>query len=98
MSDAIQVALIALVGQIIIALVSNSGLLAKLDKQSEVADTKMHGEIDVVKNEMSTLRQEVQKHNNLVERTFKLEERVSVTEEKIKVANKRIDDLERNQP
>lgn len=97
MSDAIQVALIALVGQIIIALVSNSGLLAKLDKQSEVADTKMHGEIDVVKNEMSTLRQEVQKHNNLVERTFKLEERVSVTEEKIKVANKRIDDLERNQ-
>lgn len=97
MSDAIQVALIALVGQIIIALVSNSGLLAKLDKQSEVADTKIHGEIDVVKNEMSTLRQEVQKHNNLVERTFKLEERVSVTEEKIKVANKRIDDLERNQ-
>lgn len=97
MSDAIQVALIALVGQIIIALVSNSGLLAKLDKQSEVADTKIHGEIDVIKNEVSTLRQEVQKHNNLVERTFKLEQDVAVHEEKIKVANNRIADLEKKQ-
>ena len=97
MSDAILVALIALAGQIVIALVSNSGIISKLDKQSEVADTKIHGEIDVIKQEVSTLRQETQKHNNLIERTFKLEERVSVNEEKIKVANKRIDDLERNQ-
>lgn len=84
MSDAIIVAVIALVGQIIIAAISNSGIVAKLDKQSEVADTRIHGEIDVIKQEVSTLRHEVQKHNNLVERTFKLEERVSVTEEKLK--------------
>lgn len=84
MSDAIIVAVIALVGQIIIAAISNSGIVAKLDKQSEVADTRIHGEIDVIKQEVSTLRQEVQKHNNLVERTYKLEERVSVTEEKLK--------------
>lgn len=96
MSDAVVVALIALVGQVIIAAVSNSGIVAKMDKQSEVADTKIHGEIDVIKTEVSTLRQEVQKHNNLVERTYKLEERVSVNEEKIKVANNRIADLEQS--
>lgn len=94
MSDAIQVALIALTGQIIIALASNSGIVAKLDKQSEVADARIHGEIDVVKNEVATLRQEVQKHNQLVERTFKLEQAVAVHDEKIKVANNRIADLE----
>lgn len=98
MTDAVIVALIALAGQIVIALVSNSGLLAKLDKQSEVADTRIHGEIDVIKNEVSGLRQEVQKHNGLVERTYKLEERVTVNEEKIKVANNRISDLERQRP
>ena len=94
MSDAIVVAVIALIGQIIIAAISNSGIVAKLDKQSEVSDTKIHGEIDVIKNEVSTLRQEVQKHNGLIERTYKLEERVTVNEEKIKVANNRIADLE----
>lgn len=98
MTDAVIVALIALAGQIVIAAISNSGLLAKLDKQSEVADTKIHGEIDVIKNEVSGLRQEVQKHNGLVDRTYKLEERVTVNEEKIKVANNRISDLERQRP
>lgn len=82
MSDAITVAVIALVGQVVIALISNSGLVSKIDKQSEVSDTKIHGEIDVIKNEVSTLREEVQKHNSLVERTYKLEERVSILEHK----------------
>lgn len=95
MNEAIIVALIALAGQIIIALVSNSGLVAKLDKQSEVADTRIKGEMDVIRNEVSTLRGEVQKHNSMVERTFKLEERMTVAEEKIKVANNRISELER---
>ena len=84
MSDAIIVAVIALIGQVIIAAISNSGIVAKLDKQSEVSDTKIHGEIDVIKQEVSTLRHEMQKYNNLVERTYKLEERVTVTEEKLK--------------
>lgn len=95
MNEAIIVALIALAGQIVIALVSNSGLVAKLDKQSEVADTRIKGEMDVIRNEVSTLRGEVQKHNSMVERTFKLEERMTVAEEKIKVANNRISDLEK---
>ena len=98
MPDAVIVALIALAGQIVIAVISNNGLLSKIDKQSEVADTKIHGEIDVIKNEVSGLRQEVQKHNGLVERTYKLEERVTVNEEKINVANNRIADLERRKP
>ena len=96
MTEAVIVALIALAGQIIIAIVANSGIVAKLDKQSEVSDTKLRGEMNVMEGEISTLRREVQKHNNLVERTFKLEERVSVHEEKIEVANRRIADLENN--
>lgn len=95
MTEAIIVAVIALAGQIVIALISNSGLVAKLDKQSEVNDTKLHGELDVIKSDVSTLRKEVEKHNSVIERTYRIEERVTVAEEKIKVANNRISDLER---
>ena len=95
MTEAIIVAVIALAGQIVIALISNSGIVAKLDKQSEVNDTKLHGELDVIKTDVSTLRKEVEKHNSVIERTYKIEERVTVAEEKIKVANNRISDLEK---
>ena len=95
MTDAIIVALIALAGQVVIALISNSGIVAKLDKQSEVNDTKLHGELDVIKSDVSTLRKEVEKHNSVIERTYRIEERITVAEEKIKVANNRIADLER---
>lgn len=84
MTDAIWVAVIALIGQIIIAAISNSGLIAKLDKQSEVNDTKIHGEIEVIKNEVSNLRQEVQKHNQVVSRTYDLEKQVARHDEQIK--------------
>ena len=95
MTEAIIVAVIALAGQIVIALISNSGIVAKLDKQSEVNDTKLHGELDVIKSDVSTLRKEVEKHNSVIERTYRIEERITVAEEKIKVANNRISDLER---
>lgn len=84
MSDAVIVALIALAGQVIIAVVSNIGLIDKLDKQSQVADTKMQGELDVVKNEVTTLRQAVEKHNSMIERTYKLETQVARHDEQIK--------------
>ena len=84
MSDAVIVALIALAGQVIIAVVSNIGLIDKLDKQSQVADTKMQGELDVVKNEVTTLRQAVEKHNSMIERTYKLETQVARHDEPIK--------------
>lgn len=83
MSEAIIVAVIALVGEIIIAAITHSGLVAKLDKQSEVADTKMRGDMAVMEEEISTLRLEVQKHNNLIDRTYKLETRVTVLENNI---------------
>ena len=84
MTEAIIVAVIALIGQIFIAAISNSGLIAKLDKQSEVNDTKIHGEIEVVKTELSNLRQEVQKHNQVVNRTYELEKQVARHDEQIK--------------
>lgn len=84
MSDAVIVALIALCGQIIIAAVSNIGLISKLDKQSEVADTKIQGEMSVIKAEVQTLREEVQKHNQVISRTYELEKQVARHDEQIK--------------
>lgn len=92
MPDAVIVALIALAGQIVIALVSNSGLLAKLDKASELADQRLDGRLEkyqaVTDAKIETLTAEVRKHNGFAEK-------IPVLEEKMKVANKRIDDLER---
>lgn len=84
MTDAIWVAVIALIGQVIIAAISNSGIISKLDKQTEVNDTKINGEIQVIKNEISNLRQEVQKHNSVVARTYELESQVARHDEQIK--------------
>lgn len=100
MTEAIIVALItgvcAIVANIIISSRSTRELYAKLDKQSEVTDTKLRGEMNVMQGEISNLRQEVEKHNQLIERTYKLEERVAVNDEKLKVANNRIADLEKH--
>lgn len=99
MTEAVIVALItgicAVIAQVIISKQRAKDLYAELDKRSELSDAKIHGEIDVIKQEISSLRQDTQKHNKVIERTYKLEEKVSVTEEKIKVANNRISDLER---
>ncbi len=84
MNDAIIVALIALCGQVIIAAISNSGLISKLDKQSEVADTRIQGEMSVIKTEVQTLREEVQKHNQVISRTYELEKQVARHDEQIK--------------
>lgn len=99
MSEAIIVALItgaaAVVANLIIARQSNRDLYAKLDKQSEVSDAKIQGEIDVIKADIRTLSNRVEAHNKLVERTYVLERRADVHEEQIKVANHRIGDLEK---
>lgn len=84
MNEAIAVAVIALIGQIIIAAISNSGIIAKLDKNSEVADTRIQGEMDVIKNDIKNLRQEVQKHNQVVSRTYDLEKQVARHDEQIR--------------
>ena len=100
MTEAVIVALItgacAIVAQLLIARASSKELYAKLDKQSELSDEKMRGEIAVIKTEISELSARVDRHNKMVERTYALERRMDVQEEKSKVANHRIDDLERS--
>lgn len=98
MNEAVIVALItgacAVISQIIISAKSTKELYAKLDKQSELADEKIKGEIAVIHAEISELRKTVEKHNGVLERVYKLEQSDAVQEEMIKVANNRIKDLE----
>lgn len=99
MTDAIIVAIItgacAIIAQLLISKASAKDLYAKLDKQSELSDAKIHGELDVVKQEVALLKEETRKHNGMIERTYRLEERMSVQEEKQKVNQNRLTDLER---
>lgn len=98
MNEAVAVALItgacAVISQIIISAKNTKELYAKLDKQSEIADEKIKGEIAVIHAEISELRKTVEKHNGVLERVYKLEQSDAVQEEMIKVANNRIKDLE----
>ena len=98
MSEAVLVAIItglfAIAGNLIISRRSSTELYNHLDKQSEIADEKIRGEIAVIKTEISELREETRKHNGLIERTYRLEQDSAVHSEQIKVANHRIDDLE----
>ena len=110
MSDAIIVALITggltLLGTVITVWVSHSSTIAKMDKNSAVADEKIEGElremksqvqgeINVIKADIRTLSNRVEAHNKMIERTYELERRADVLEEKVKVADHRIDDLEK---
>lgn len=91
MSEAVIVALItgglSLAGVIFTTYRSNQQLYAKLDKQSELSDAKLDKEIAVIKNEISTLSEEVRRHNNFAER-------IPALEEKAKTADRRLTDLE----
>lgn len=91
MNDAIIVALItgacAIIAQLIISRQSNKDLYAKLDKQSELSDSKLEREIAVVKTEIKNLSDEVHKHNAFAER-------IPALEEKAKAADRRLTDLE----
>lgn len=91
MSDAIIVALItgglSLIGIIITTARSNQQLFAKLDKRSELSDAKLDKEIAVIKTEISSLSEEVRKHNAFAER-------IPALEEKAKAADRRLTDLE----
>ena len=88
MSDAIIVALItgglALIGQFIVTSRSNKDLFAKLDKQSELADERLRGEVTVLRTEITDLRKQVERHNSVVERTYQLEKEQAKQAEQIK--------------
>lgn len=98
MNEAVLVALItgacAVVSQIVISAKSTRELYAKLDKQSEIADERIKGDLAVIKMEVAELRKQVEKHNSVVERTYSVEKELEVQKEQIKVANNRIKDLE----
>ena len=51
-------------------------------------------ELGHTRNDITTLSNRVEKHNNVVERVYKLEETDKLLDEKISVANHRIADLE----
>lgn len=110
MSEAVLVAIITggltLLGTVITVWVSHSSTIAKMDKNSAVADEKIEGElremksqvqgeINVIKADIRTLSNRVEAHNKMIERTYELERRADVLEEKVKVADHRIDDLEK---
>lgn len=97
MTEAIIVALITVAGsiivQVIISRANKMDLYAKLDKQSEISDQRIQGEIDVIKTEIRQLTQQVERHNQMIDRTYALENRMGVAEERISDAHHRINDI-----
>lgn len=92
MSDTLLIAivtgLIAIGGEIIIALIANKAMMNELEKQSALADARLEKAQAVTDTKLQALTEEVRKHNGFADR-------IPVLEEKVKVANHRIDDLER---
>lgn len=101
MSDAVIVAMVtaglSLLGTVVTVLAANRSTLAALDKKSETSDIEIQGKIDVIRTEIRTLSDRVEKHNGMIERTAALERRMAVAEERVKVANHRLEDLERGE-
>lgn len=91
MSEAVKAALItgvlAIVAEVIIAIVNNKAMIAEMEKQSALADARLEKSQAVTDTKLDELTREVRKHNNFAER-------VPVIEEQIKSANHRIEDLE----
>lgn len=91
MSDAVLVALITVTANIVIQVVlaanQSKDLLAKLQAESQLSDSKLEAKLDkfqAVQNErIDELRRQVEKHNGVIERTYKLEETVSVIAQKV---------------
>ena len=91
MSDAVIVALItgilAIAGEIVIAIVNNKAMMAEIKKQQELADARLEKAQAITDTKLDELTREVRAHNNFAQR-------MPVVEEQIKVANHRIADLE----
>lgn len=92
MSDPIVVALItgglAVLAEVVIAVVNNKAMLKEMEKQSALADARIEKSQAVTDTKLEELTREVREHNNFARR-------LPVLEEKIQVANHRIEDLER---
>lgn len=88
MNDAVLVALItgvlAVIGEVIVSARNTKELYAKLDKNSEIADERIKGEIAVIHAEIKELRTNVEKHNSVIERVYNLEVETAKQGEQIK--------------
>lgn len=78
-----------------------------IKEESKAQDQEIHAEIllfkqettgalDLIRKDITTLSDRVEKHNSVIERTYNLEKKTELLEEKQRVANHRIDDLERS--
>lgn len=87
----IIVGVLTLIGVVYQSRKSNDALFAKLDKQSEVADTRLDAKLEkyqaVTDEKISELTREVRAHNNFAER-------IPVMEAEEKRLNERIKALE----
>ena len=92
MSEAVVVAvitgLLAVVAEIVIAVLNNKAMLKEMEKQSALADARLEKSQAITDTKLEELTREVRAHNQFAQR-------IPVLEEKIAVANHRIDDLER---
>ena len=88
MNEAVLVSFItgacAIIGEIIVSAKNTKDLYSKLDKQSELSDERIKGEIAVIHTEISELRKQVERHNQVIDRTYKLETEVAKQGEQIK--------------
>jgi len=81
--------------------------IRSVKEDSKAQDQEIHAEIllfkqettgalDLIRKDITTLSDRVEKHNSVIERTYTLEKKTELLEEKQRVANHRIDDLERS--
>ena len=69
--------------------------LRTVREESKASDSEIHGEMLLIRKDISTLSDRVEKHNSVIERVYQLEKSKDVFDEKMRVANHRIDDLEK---
>lgn len=85
----IIVGILTLIGVIYQSRKNNDALFAKLDKQSEIADTKLDAKLEkyqaVTDEKIAELTREVRKHNGHNERIALLEQEEKRQNERIKV-------------
>lgn len=81
--------------------------IRSVKEDSKAQDQEIHAEIllfkqettgalDLIRKDITTLANRVEKHNGVVDRTYELEKKTELLEEKQRVANHRIEDLERS--
>lgn len=89
----IIVGILTLIGVIYQSRKNNDALFAKLDKQSEIADTKLDAKLEkyqaVTDEKIAELTREVRKHNNFAEKIPVMEAEEKRLNERIKILESR---------